>query len=137
MMGRLWLLMGMLVLLSGCGPRSQEDYRYEGQRVSKALVRELQTVHRTEDLNPIEVRVTRLFDELVDIMIAAREYRYEHPSEEPLEVDERSQTVSRQLQREIERIRSLEGGAEWLERCQEEAEFRLAAFERQLARRRR
>jgi len=129
-----WLL--FVVLLSACGPRSQQDYLREGQRVTLALILELEQIQRHEDLLAVQSRVTRLHEELVDLMISAREYRYEHPGEDSLEADERSEALSRRLQKEMERIARIEGGGEWLERCQEDAAVRLAAFEAQLARRR-
>ena len=130
------LLLIYCVLLCGCGPRNQQDYLREGQRVTNALVKELQQIRRHEDFLAAQSRVTRLHDELVELMIAAREYRYEHPGDDPMDIDERSQALSRSLQKEVDRIAQLEGGEEWLGRCQEEAAIRLASFESQLARRR-
>lgn len=68
------------------------------------------------------------FEELVDLMILARDFQENHPDEVmPLLAEN---TISNLLEQELRRIYMIEGGREIIENAQQEALVRLDAFER-------
>jgi hypothetical protein len=75
----------------------------------------------------------RLFDRLVDVMIAAEEFALAHPGQEKGELTQRNHELSDQLRVELNRLYRVEGGRQTIEKCQEKALHRLDAFEKRVA----
>jgi hypothetical protein len=120
-----------LLCLVSCGPRSQEDFRDEGETIAYSLIEELRHVHSRDDLLAKTPKLKQLFHSLVDLAIAARDFREKHPEANFLSQGSRKEeTVSDQLREELNRIFLIEGGREIIEKAQEEALNRLDAFEK-------
>lgn len=118
------------LLLTGCGPRSQEDFREEGEGLTRSLIQELQAIHTREQLLMASSRLQRLFDQLVNSMIAAEEFHALHPEQDKGELTQRNHDLSDQLRLELNRLYRLEGGRQMIEKCQENALHRLDACEK-------
>lgn len=119
-----------LVLVS-CGTRNQEEFQTEGQKVAQAITRELQQVHTRDDFSEAMPRLKKLHEQLVDVIISAKQYRQMHGWEEVPPLSREAEQVNVRLQVEVARVSRLEGGQEFVERCQESALNRLDAFLKQ------
>lgn len=121
----------LLAVLTACGSSSLEDFREDGKKVSDSLIAEFKLVHSRDELLQAGPKLKQSFNQLVDIIIAANEYKDTHPFFEVAELDELERKRSLQLKSELARICQLEGGRELLEKCQEEALSRLNGYEMQ------
>ncbi len=117
-------LVALLFFVGGCSPQSQDDFHHEGESICRALVEELQEVESRQDLLKAAPRIKQHFEDLVDLMIAARN------SQVQPQVD--STEMSQVLQAELKRIYRMEGGREVIEKAQKESLLRLDVFERSL-----
>ncbi len=139
MLGRMnviWMyhsfLLIVLILCCGCGSRSQEDFQRDGQRIAIAITQELQKIHSRDELATAGPQLTKLFDDLVDVMMAARQYHHQHPWTEIAELPRDAEQVNVRLQSELARVCRLEGGRDALEKYQEPSLIRLDAFQKRL-----
>ena len=123
-----------LLLFCGCGPSSSEDFRREGEAISRLIARDLKKLKSREELVQAEPLLKKRFSDLVDLMIEARKFQQKHPEEIALEDLEHE--VSDDFLVELKRIYHLEGGREIIENCQREALIRLDSFEHKLAKER-
>lgn len=129
-----FLSLFIFALLLSCSSRSPEDFHDEGEGIVRALTAELKKIHSRDDLLLHTSKLQKLFNELADVIIAAQEYKDQHPNLE-LRAElhtmnkKEQQTSSDQLRIELNRILHMEGGRETLEKVQEEALNRLDAFE--------
>lgn len=122
--------------LSSCSPNSLEEFRYEGESRCKELIETLQKIHNRDELVRAEPLLKKKFEDLVNLMIRAREFQENHPDEEPSLPLSSENIRSAQLEEELRRIYALEGGREIIERAQQEALVRLDAAERACTKRR-
>lgn len=123
-----------IVISTACSSHSLEDFREEGEGISRSILSELKTVHSRKDLLEARPRLTKLFNDLVDIMIAAQEFRQNHAQAEILPISKEGQILNDQLQTEFVRIYSnIEGGRELIEKCQEDALNSLDAHNKRAA----
>lgn len=120
----------VMLILTGCSPRSQEDFREEGEGLTRSLIQELQAIHTREQLLAASNRLQRLFDQLVNVMIAAEEFHALHGEQDKGELTQRNHDLSDQLRVELNRLYCLEGGRQMIEKCQENALHRLDACEK-------
>jgi hypothetical protein len=120
------------LMMTSCSPQSLEDFQEEGEGVIRSIISQLQLIHNRKDLVQAKPRLVKLFNELTDIMIAAREFHDKHPRIEKLELFARHHELSDQLRIEFNRICQIDGGKEVLEGCQEQSLNRLDAFEYRL-----
>lgn len=125
----------LVFIASACSPNSLDDFREQGESVSRSLTNELRKIHSREDLLKAAPKLKRLFNELVNIMIAAQEFRLHHPALELTESKKEMENLSDQLREELNRVYSIDSAREVIEKCQEEALLKLDAFERQLNKR--
>lgn len=126
----------IFLLLTSCGSNSLDDFRDEGEQISKSLVKEFHSIDSRDQLIQSSPRIKKLFDELVSVMIAVREYQGRHMEEGLLELTHKNHLISDRLRIELERVYGFEGGRDLVERLQAEALERLDAYERELERRR-
>jgi hypothetical protein len=119
-----------LLILSGCGPSSLEDFQIEGNAICRQLVEDLKEVHSQQQLVKKIPQLRRRFNDLVDLMIQARRFQEKYPIEEISDCFDLSFIYSEQLKNCLERIYGLEGGREAIEKAQKEAVCRLDYFER-------
>ncbi len=120
-----------LLLCTSCGTHSLEDFREEGESVSRALAQELNHIHTREELTAAGPKLTQLFNDLVETIIAAHEYSEKHPSAETPPLSPENHSSSDQLRAELSRLYQIDGAREVIEKCQEKALNRLDAYERQ------
>jgi hypothetical protein len=119
---------------NACNPTSLEDFQHEGAAQSRLLLRELRNIENREDLSRAEPILKKRFEKIVDLMIQARTFQQKHPEEEPAQCF--NEVLNGSLIEELERVFSLEGGREAVERAQREAMIRLDAHERSLEKQR-
>jgi hypothetical protein len=122
----------VLIFLCGCSPSSVEDFRKEGEALSRQLMENLQNIRTREEVVKAVPRLKHDFEKLVDLMIEARRFQ----EEEPFEPDTSNTEVSELLREELKRVYKIEGGREMIEKAQKEALIRLDAFERALKKKR-
>ncbi len=130
------ILVVFLCFLVSCSPNSLEDYQCEGELYCRNLVKELCQIDNYEQLLRAEPILKKHFENLVDLMIKAREYQERHLEEHMGESVVSDLQSSYQLEEELRRIYTIEGGREIIEKTQHEALVRLDAFERNCTRKR-
>ena len=106
-----------LLFLCACAPSSVEDFRYEGEALSQALTHEMRQIQTREDLQAALPQLRKKFLKLSDVLLAAREFRSNHPE---IEVPAPSY-ASDELFAELARLYELPGGRELIESAQSEA----------------
>ncbi|WP_158021734.1 hypothetical protein [Candidatus Protochlamydia naegleriophila] len=134
-MYRTWqmaVLLAFSLLMTGCSPRSLEDFKEEGEGITRSLIQELQKIRSRDQLVASTGRLQRLFDELVLVAIAAREFHHTHQELEMIELTLTDHELSDRLRVELNRIYRFEGGRQIIEKCQEAALNRLDACEKRL-----
>ena len=132
----LFLFLTILIFFTtSCGPRSLNDFRQEGEGIAEDIVKELKQIHSTEEFPQHSIRLKKLFNKLVDVIIAAHEYKNTYSSAN-LDVDSSNYTASESLREQFVRIFKMEGGQEKLEKCEQEALNRLDAYEKELKKQR-
>ncbi|MEI8328566.1 MAG: hypothetical protein WCG14_00990 [Chlamydiia bacterium] len=129
-----WLSLG-LVAVGGCSPTSPDDFRHEGQAVTRELLRDLQGVLTREDLVAIEPVFKKRFERLALIMIQARQFQIDNPEAVLSSLTPYSVELNDQLQEELLRIYRIETGQSIIEKAQREAMLRLDGFENGLGKR--
>jgi hypothetical protein len=133
---RMVIIIAGLSIFCGCSPSSLEDFHCEGESRCKALIEELQKIHNREQLTRAQPILKKYFEDLVTLMIRAREFQENHSDESETTALVSENTVSALLEKELRRIYAMEGGRESIETAQQEALVRLDAFERACARKR-
>jgi ABC-type enterochelin transport system substrate-binding protein len=128
----MWKIVVLVLLLYSCGPQTLEDYRREGRQSVRSLAKELSCIQTRQDLITAGPKIKKKFDELVDLMIASREFYERYPSEEMIPLGEEDREASDELRQEIERIGRIQGAEALLAKYQEEALDRLHLFELQI-----
>lgn len=118
------------LLVSGCAPTSLDDYRHEGEAVGREILIDLQKIHTRDDLVQGEMRLKKKFEKLVSLILDARIFILDHPDLESFTPSAIDMEVSQLLKIEMERIYSIEGGREIIEKAQREAMLRLDGFEK-------
>lgn len=116
----------LIMFTTGCSSYSLDDFRDEGDSITKALITEFQHIRTKDELIDHSIRLRQLFDDLVDVMIRAAEFRKEHPH---AFLSLRESTLSDQLRTEMNRILSIEGTREFMEKIQETALSRLESYD--------
>lgn len=127
------ILLVIVVLLSSlfsCSSPSLNDFRHEGHAITRQLIAELQKIRSRDDLLEHSSKLQELFDELVDTIIHAQEFRENHPEALVEVFSLKEQTESDLLRVELNRVLHMEGGREVLENTQENALNRLDMFEK-------
>jgi Tfp pilus assembly protein PilP len=117
-----------LLLSAGCSPSSLEDFHYEGESRCRALIEEMQRIQDRDQLTRAAPALKKHFEDIVVLMIHAREFQESHPDEALPPIAENS--TSSALEEELRRIYAMESGREIVEGAEHEALVRLDAFER-------
>jgi hypothetical protein len=123
------VLLGVMIL-SSCAARSMDDYYEEGQTVIRLLVIELEKIHSRQDAIKAASSIKNLFLELVNIMIAAEEFSRKNNRNDINDSIRRESIWSDRLREELNRVYSIEGVQEIIEKYQEQSLYRLDAFEK-------
>lgn len=117
------------LFLFSCATKSLEDFREEGESVTKSLIQEMEEIKNKKDLVKAKSKLQRLFIRLVDIIIEA-EMLQEASSDEIIELTPENHELSDRLRSELNRLYEIPGGYEIIEKCQEEALQRLDTFKK-------
>ena len=130
-------LVGSFLLLWGCSPNSAQEFQKEGETLCRSLVLELQKIEDREHLLAAEPKLKRQFEDLIDLIIEAREFQQKRFEDEaPHELALEQNCFEAALEAQLRRIYTMEGGREVIERAQQEALVRLDAYERVLIKKR-
>lgn len=121
--------LSLIIFFSSCSSESLTDFHYEGEAVSRLLIAELQQIRSRDDLLVHAPRLQELFNQLVDLMIHAQEFKDTHPNAS-LDVVFKEHSESDRLRIELNRVLHMEGGKEVLEKAQESALNHLDIFEK-------
>lgn len=120
-----------VLILCSCQPSSLEEFQMEGLAHAKLLLEDLRGIEEREDLARAEPVLKKRFEHLVDLMVMARAFEQKKTSQEGSLLRDDC-TLSDLLKEEMQRVYSIEGGRECIERSQKEAMLRLDAKERHL-----
>lgn len=120
----------ILLLLTGCGPSSSEDFKEQGKSLTHKLLAELEPINSREEILKIAPRLQKIFDEMVSVMIAAREFTEKHPKMGESDLNDADHELSEQLRLELNRIYKIDGCREVVEKAQRQALQRLDIFEK-------
>ncbi|MDR2540203.1 MAG: hypothetical protein LBC45_06495 [Chlamydiales bacterium] len=116
-------------VLLGCNPNSYEDFKSEGDAHCRKMFNTLKSIQDRQQLLQAQPILRQHFEDLVDLMIAARKFQQSH-----LDVKEFYPSFySIALKKELKRLYEIEGGREIIERTQKQAFLRLDVWERQVA----
>jgi hypothetical protein len=120
-------LLLLAFLLSGCAATSLDEYRREGEALCRAFTEDLQKIESREDLVKELPKIKKYYEEIVELMIAANEFKKAHLGEaiEPWSTPD--ELASEALMAELTRVYRLEGARELLDSVQKEPYFRLDA----------
>jgi hypothetical protein len=121
-----------VLILCSCQPSSLEEFQMEGLAHAKLLLEDLRGIEERKDLVRVEPVLKKRFERLVDVMVMARAFEQKKPNLEGSLLRDNF-TVSDLLKEEMQRVYSIEGGRECIERAQKEAMLRLDAKERYLS----
>jgi hypothetical protein len=121
------------ILLSACAPSSMEEFRREGEAISRKLTMQLQKVETREDLVEMLPEIKKRYEEIVDLMIDLNTFKERHLGEAVDAWYVSDQLASETLMIEMQRIYRLEGGRELMEGAQKESLFRLDGVLRKTA----
>jgi predicted type IV restriction endonuclease len=128
------VLIAIFSALSSCSSHTSDDFREEGEKITRHLIKELQLIKSTEQLVIAAPKLKCLFNELVQTVIEAHHYRISHGVEFP-ELSKKNHLISEQLRMELNRILTIDGSWEILEKSQREALHRLNTYEKQQSKR--
>lgn len=119
----------VFLVFLGCNPSSYEDFQIEGNAHCRKILNTLKCIQDRQQLLQAQPILKQYFEDLVDLMIAARKFQ-----QSSLEVKEFYPTFySIALKEELKRLYEIEGGREIIERTQKQAFLRLSTLERQIA----
>ena len=118
------------MLIFSCGKSTLEDYREEGRSVTKELIQELKKIRNKDQLLVSAAKLQKLFDQMVDVMIAAQNQKLELHKQEGLELTKEDHDLSDSLRFELNRVYNIEGGKAIIEKTQEKALNRLENYEK-------
>ncbi|PWU16115.1 MAG: hypothetical protein C5B45_01190 [Chlamydiae bacterium] len=119
----------IFLILLGCNPSSYEDFQLEGDAHCRKMLNTLKGIQDRQQLLQAQPILRQHFENLVDLMIAARKFQ-----QDSLEAKEFYPSFySIALKEELKRLYEIEGGREIVERAQKQAFLRLGAWERQIA----
>ncbi len=104
-----------------------EEYRREGEALSRKFTEQLQQIETREDLVKALPEIRKRYDEIADLMIEVDEFKEEHFGEAIDAWYPTDDLVSEALMIEMKRIYRLEGARELMENAQRESLFRLDA----------
>ncbi len=115
-----------LVFVS-CNSKSLDDYYDEGQNQISSIISDLESIQTRQQLLDASSRLQKQYIDLVNIIISAEEYLDKHPDQKIWQHQET--LLSDRLREELNRLYQIEGAREIMEKCQQEALYRLDAYE--------
>src|SRR5690242_20809585 len=88
--------------LASCSPNALSDFQCEGEARCRAMIEELSVIQDREALLRAAPSLKKKFNELVTLMIQAREFQEKHPDAES--AFSAGSSTSQKLQKELSRI---------------------------------
>lgn len=126
MLNRLFILFLFIFTINSCSSTTLEDCREEAEGITHSLISEMQKIHSRPELIKRLPKLKKMFDKLVDVIIASHEIKARQPDAHLLAIDDRR--LSDALRAEFIRLYSIEGGRDLIEKAQQDALYRLDAF---------
>lgn len=111
--------------LTSCSPPSLDDYHEESKSLVHALSEVLKHTQTRDELIENMPQLKRLFNNLVDVMIACHQCQNKMPRK-ALTAEEHRQSDA--LRQEINRLCRIQGCRELIEQCQEESLHKLDKY---------
>jgi hypothetical protein len=108
-----------LLILLGCNPNSYEDFHCEGDAHCRKMLDTLKKIQDRQQLLQAQPVLKQHFEELVNLMIAARKFQMNSLETKIFYPSTYSESV-------------IEGGREVIEKAQKQAFLRLSEWERQI-----
>ncbi|MDQ5956712.1 MAG: hypothetical protein ACH349_06110 [Candidatus Rhabdochlamydia sp.] len=118
----------IILILVGCNPSSYEDFQLEGDAHCRKMLNTLKCIQDRQQLMQAQPILRQHFEDLVDLMIAAR--KFQQSSLDSKEFYPSFYSIA--LKEELKRLYEIEGGREIVERTQKQAFIRLGTMERQI-----
>ena len=115
---------------TACSPSSGEEWKLEGESISKKLVVELEQVESLQDLELRSSKIKKYFYKLTDLAVAAKQYQIRHP--DAFEEESYSMHISDILKSELMRIYQIEGASEIIENLQRESLHKLDQYSKKI-----
>ena len=125
---RILLFFLLLFVLSSCSQKSPEYFQREARELKLQLIETLQKIENLDDMVMKSSELQALFEELAKLAIEARRYQLKAKIEWAMTAEDRK--LNQELRFELNRLYSMEGVAELMERCQMPALTELDAFEK-------
>lgn len=122
-----FLLIILICLISACSSSSLEDYREEGEGITRSIIKEIQVIQSREELIAKTPRLRKLFHKLVEVIMAAQEFRDKHPGD-VFTLSNEDRHLNDVLRAELIRLFSIEGARDIFEKIQQDSLYRLDAF---------
>lgn len=115
------LLLSLLILFSStsCAHRSLDDFQEEGEGVVRTLIQDLRLIQTRDDLIASSNKLQKHFEKLAYIMVEAENFYSSHREKE--RGDRLNHELSDQLRVELNRLYTLEGGRQVIEKIEERA----------------
>ena len=113
--------------ICACSSNSLEDYKEEGEGITRSIIKEIQFIQSREELIVKTPRLKKLFHKLVEVIMAAQEFRDKHPGDS-FALSNEGHQLSDALRAELIRLFSIEGARDIFEKTQQDSLYRLDAF---------
>jgi len=121
-----------MIFLTGCSQSSLDDYREEGVVITYSLIKELHKIKNRQQLLESSAKLEGLFNELVDVMIAAQEFKQKNMTGEESHHKVHLE-ISDGLRIELTRLYQIEGSRQIIEKYEEHAMQRLDLYEKKVS----
>ena len=118
----------IILILVGCNPSSYEDFQLEGDAHCRKMLNTLKCIQDRQQLMQAQPILRQHFEDLVDLMIAAR--KFQQSSLDSKEFYPSFYSIA--LKEELKRLYEIEGGREIVVSTQKQAFTGLGTMERQI-----
>lgn len=116
------------MILCGCSHECPDSFKEESGGTIRAFIEELSTVKTSSDLLKKQKKVRKFYEALADQAIRAKKWAEKHPGSVSCDEHSLDDNLSEILQKELERIYTIEGAQEIMEEAQKESIERLDEF---------
>lgn len=99
----------ILMLNASCGSSQPDQFRDQGSEIIRALLHDLKKVRTREELMDKEASISKNMDKLKKLVFEADKYLKSHPETEVPLFSRQNQTLSDDLQTELNRLLRIEG----------------------------
>lgn len=114
--------------LSACNAKSPDYFLAQSRAINRELLELTENIEDLDDLLAAQAPLQRLFNQLVDVMIAA--HKWQIKTSVIWQGTEEDQRLCRELKSQFCRLYQIPTAKVLIEKCQETALMRLDTFER-------